>query len=153
LTHGSLSNREVEKTMKTLQSISGSPLSVIIVGIGQNDFGPMRKLDDFQNDVGGGRDICDFVEFDSSLDRSFLTRETLNEIPDQLVSYFTERHIYPLKLSYDESSIDSEPSNDVDDSNYAGGQDYDLDLIDIFDSDSEALIADVDKKGNMSRDD
>ncbi len=111
----------------------------------------MQKLDDFQNEC-GGRDICDFVEFDSSLDRSVLTRETLNEIPDQLVSYFTERDIYPMKLVNDESGSDGEGSNDGDTLNNVDVQDYDLNLIHTFDSDDEALIADGDSKGDISRD-
>ncbi len=35
LTHGNLSNNEVENTMQTLRSISDAPLSVVIVGIGK----------------------------------------------------------------------------------------------------------------------
>jgi hypothetical protein len=59
----------------------------------------MQFLDDFQRDEGGGtRDIVQFVEFNRHKNnRQSLTRETLDEIPDQLVGYFYGKKIMPFK--------------------------------------------------------
>eukprot|EP00558_Chaetoceros_sp_UNC1202_P013671 CAMPEP_0197233596 /NCGR_PEP_ID=MMETSP1429-20130617/1612_1 /TAXON_ID=49237 /ORGANISM="Chaetoceros sp., Strain UNC1202" /LENGTH=330 /DNA_ID=CAMNT_0042691861 /DNA_START=14 /DNA_END=1006 /DNA_ORIENTATION=- len=105
LTHGNVS--DLTATKAALKEASSAPLSVIIVGIGKNDFRPMQFLDDFQQ-MEGGRDICNFVEFDSSQDRETLTKATLNEIPGQLVSYFTSRGILPIKLDLKSGSKDED---------------------------------------------
>lgn len=94
LTAGNVSN--VNDTVATLKRVVSTPLSVIIVGIGHNDFTAMKFLDDFQKQ-NGGRDICNFVKFSSKLSKSELTRATLNEVPEQLESYFKSREIYPSK--------------------------------------------------------
>jgi hypothetical protein len=70
-------------------------MSIVIVGLGNADFSGMRFLDDAQKP--GMRDIAQFVEFNKhSRDSVDLTAETLNEIPDQLVGFFTSRGIKPL---------------------------------------------------------
>lgn len=58
----------------------------------------MQFLDDFQSqEAGSGRDICQFVEFSRhTSNKMALTQATLDEIPDQLVDYFTSRDIKPL---------------------------------------------------------
>lgn len=96
LTDGAVS--DIEATKRSLTAASDAPLSIVIVGIGNADFSAMQFLDDFQdNGAGGGRDICQFVEFNKYRhDRAALTRETLDEIPDQLVDYFQSRGINPL---------------------------------------------------------
>ena len=45
-----------------LVEASDSPLSVVIVGIGDSEFGSMEFLDDHDPEV-GGRDIATFVRF------------------------------------------------------------------------------------------
>jgi hypothetical protein len=105
LTHGCVSDKET--TSALLNAVSTSPLSVIIVGIGENDFSAMRFLDDFQMQK-GGRDICNFVKFTSKLRKSELTRATLNEVPGQLESYFLSRNILPNpsdQVSEDDESL------------------------------------------------
>ena len=96
LTDGAVS--DIEQTKRALHNASDAPLSIVIVGIGSADFSAMQFLDDFQRHNGGeGRDICQFVEFSRfSHDKAALTRETLEEIPDQLVDYFHGRGIKPL---------------------------------------------------------
>ena len=97
LTDGSVSN--VEVTRQAIQAASNSPLSIVIVGIGNADFSAMQFLDDFQNgEFGGeGRDICQFVEFSRhKYNKSSLTKASLEEIPDQVVEYFyTNNRIKP----------------------------------------------------------
>ena len=112
LTDGAVS--DVEQTKRSLQDASDAPLSIVIVGIGNADFSAMQFLDDFQASQ-GGRDICQFVEFSKyRYDKAALTRETLAEIPDQLVEYFYSRGIQPLppvsgsQLSLHPSEADNE---------------------------------------------
>jgi hypothetical protein len=95
LTDGAVT--DVEATKRAIQNASDAPLSIIIVGIGDADFSAMQFLDDFQNDIGGGRDICQFVEFRKyQHNKAALTEKTLEEIPDQLVDFFYTRNILPL---------------------------------------------------------
>jgi hypothetical protein len=119
LTDGAVS--DVEATKYAMQSASDAPLSIVIVGIGNADFSAMKFLDDFQTQVGGGRDICQFVEFRRfQNDRSALTQATLEEIPDQLVDYFYTRGINPLpsrrssQLSLDGVTADDADDEDID---------------------------------------
>ena len=94
LTDGAVS--DVEATKRTLQSIADAPLSIVIVGIGNADFSAMQFLDDFETRNSFNRDIVQFVEFrHHEHDRMSLTRATLDEIPDQLVSFFHARGIMP----------------------------------------------------------
>ncbi len=95
LTQGTID--DVQKTKEVLKKVSTAPLSIIIVGIGSNDFAAMQFLDDFHQ-VEGERDICNFVEFEKyrrNENISALRSATLDEIPAQLSSYFYERGIMP----------------------------------------------------------
>jgi hypothetical protein len=95
LTDGAVSN--VEETKQAINAASDAPLSIVIVGIGDADFSTMHFLDNFADNTGGGRDIVQFVEFSKHKhDKRSLTRETLDEIPDQLVDYFFSKGIKPL---------------------------------------------------------
>jgi len=96
LTDGAVSN--IELTKQALERASTAPLSVVIVGVGNADFSKMQFLDDFANQYSQIRDICQFVQFSSHAhDKSALTRETLDEIPQQVVDYFYHAHgIMPL---------------------------------------------------------
>lgn len=89
---------DIEKTKEVLADIAGSPLSIVIVGVGNKDFYDMQDLDDFAH---GPRDIVQFVEFQMHQNnRQSLAAATLEEIPDQLVNYFFLNGIQPLKLEY-----------------------------------------------------
>jgi hypothetical protein len=97
LTDGEVSDMELTK--RAIHTASDAPLSIVIVGIGNADFGMMNALDDFQNSnvLMGGRDIVQFVPFSQHVhDRSSLTRATLEELPDQMVDYFVSRNILPF---------------------------------------------------------
>jgi hypothetical protein len=96
LTDGAVT--DIEQTKNAIRYASTAPLSIVIVGVGDADFTRMQFLDDFQRDEGGTtRDIVQFVEFSRHRDnRQALTRETLDEIPDQLVNYFHSNGIMPL---------------------------------------------------------
>jgi hypothetical protein len=118
LTDGAVS--DIEQTKRSIRNASDSPLSIVIVGIGSADFSAMQFLDDFQSQEGGHtRDIVQFVEFSRHKhDKETLTRETLDEIPDQLVEYFYRNRIMPLPpVSGSKLSINPEshnPDEDID---------------------------------------
>jgi len=95
LTDGAVSDMELTKN--SIMAATDAPLSIVIVGIGRADFSAMHFLDDLTENGEICRDICQFVEFSKySHDKEALTRETLAEIPDQLVDYFYGRSIQPL---------------------------------------------------------
>jgi Copine len=93
LTDGEVS--DVRATAQCLNRISDSPLSIVIVGVGNANFSGMQFLDD--SAAPGKRDIAQFVQFNRHASNSVeLTSETLREIPDQLVQYFQRKGIPPL---------------------------------------------------------
>jgi hypothetical protein len=94
LTDGAVT--DVEATKQALASVADAPLSVVIVGIGNADFSAMQFLDDFEKRSGVHRDIVQFVQFSAhEHNKTSLTRATLEEIPDQLVQFFSSRGIMP----------------------------------------------------------
>ena len=58
LTHGCVS--DMHRTKEALKKVSKAPLSVVIVGIGVNDFSSMHILEAGEDVL---RNICNFVEF------------------------------------------------------------------------------------------
>lgn len=91
-TAGKIQN--VDETKRVLVEASDSPLSLVIVGIGDHDFRYMKCLEKY--DPGeGGRDITTFVCFDDYQDMHSLTQAVLCKIPDQLVDFFCQRGIMP----------------------------------------------------------
>jgi hypothetical protein len=73
----------MDKTIDLLIQASMMPLSIIIVGVGNADFGNMNKLDGDNglfgsNGVKAPRDIVQFVPFrDLNLDGNLLAKELL----------------------------------------------------------------------------
>ncbi|CAJ1930913.1 unnamed protein product [Cylindrotheca closterium] len=117
LTDGDVS--DLEDTKQAIKYASSAPLSIVIVGVGDEDFSKMQWLDDFHVEDDEVRDIVQFVEFNKHRDnRQHLTQETLDEIPDQLVDYFLGEGIMPLPpISDNRMSImpeDFNSSRDVD---------------------------------------
>lgn len=108
---------DVAETKRAIHAASDAPLSIVIVGIGNADFSVMQNLDDFQDlGQGGGRDIVQFVQFsEHANNRSSLTRATLEEIPDQLVDYFTSKGMRPFPpISGSQFSLQAEDPTDED---------------------------------------
>lgn len=107
-------------TAECLKQIGDSPLSVVIVGVGNADFSSMQFLDDLSCD----RDIVQFVEFNkNSANRVALSSATLHEIPGQLTQYYGSKGIAPGKaivveeeeIVVEESEIEIDLSLDVSD--------------------------------------
>lgn len=122
LTDGAVS--DVNTTAACLSKISDSPLSIVIVGVGTADFGPMQFLDDV-NAGPGVRDIAQFVPFNMHAHSSqSLTNATLDEIPKQLESYFKSMGIAPLAAVYrpDSQIFVEEEEDEIDlNLNFGGG--------------------------------
>lgn len=111
LTAGNLEH--VEETKQLLIEASEDPLSIVIVGIGDADFSGMQFLDEHDPKTEEGRDITKFVRFSDYKSFNALTEAVLDEIPDQLVSYFYDRSIMPGQLEdFDEDAVEVEPADD-----------------------------------------
>ena len=94
---------------------SEEPMSVVIVGIGDADFSGMEFLDEHDPHRDGGRDITKFVQFSDYRSFNALTEAVLDEIPEQLVTYFYDRNILPGQLEdYDENDVEVESADDDD---------------------------------------
>ena len=83
------------ETKQHLIDASNDPLSVVIVGIGEADFTGMEFLDAFDPTTEDGRDITKFVRFNDFKSYNALTEAVLDEIPEQLVEFYSEKGILP----------------------------------------------------------
>lgn len=93
LTAGNVEN--VEETKRLLLEASDTPLSIVIVGIGDSAFQDMEFLDEHDPQTEGGRDITKFVKFSDYTSYNALTEAVLDEIPDQVVDYYYGQGIMP----------------------------------------------------------
>merc|ERR1712238_270306 len=102
-----------QQTTQVLEKVADSPLSIVIVGIGNADFTAMSFLDEVGGN-GNGRDIVQFIKFnDHKTDQHSFTAAALEELPAQVVAYFQSHGIDPASPIKEEEEIDS--SLDVDD--------------------------------------
>ncbi|GMI33481.1 hypothetical protein TrCOL_g11565 [Triparma columacea] len=92
---------DMKQTVAQLVEASNTPLSVIIVGVGQADFSAMEMLDGDDGVLKSGfkkasRDIVQFVPFGKfAASPSRLAAETLAEVPHQVVQYMMSKGIKP----------------------------------------------------------
>ncbi|GFR41227.1 hypothetical protein Agub_g1900 [Astrephomene gubernaculifera] len=93
---------DMDATVEAIVEASGLPLSILIVGIGNDNFTKMKTLDSDQKRLTSStgrvavRDIVQFVEFNKfACDQSRLAQELLAELPGQLVEYFMGQRILP----------------------------------------------------------
>ncbi len=101
LTDGDIT--DPEETIDTIVKYSRLPLSIVIVGVGNNKFAEMEILDadkgPLRSPLSGQsavRDIVQFVPFTQfAANHAGLAEATLKEIPLQLVDYMTEAKIAP----------------------------------------------------------
>ena len=101
LTDGEI--HDMDSTVSQIVRASSSPLSIIIIGVGNEKFKLMKRLDSddsvLRDNYGNCvlRDIVQFVKFKkySMAGAPALAEEVLREIPDQLVSYMLSANIYP----------------------------------------------------------
>ena len=104
---------DVRETKQHLIAASKDPLSVVIVGIGEADFAGMEFLDAFDPSTDEGRDITKFVRFNDYKSYNALTEAVLDEIPDQLVSFYFDRGQLPGQdEGYSQDLIEVQPADD-----------------------------------------
>lgn len=91
LTDGAIS--DYDRSLEQLLMLSRLPLSIIIIGIGDEDFGRMRTFDVSNGPLKRGTQVAarEFVQFvpynEFKGDLSQLAEKVLGGIPDQVVSY------------------------------------------------------------------
>lgn len=87
----------LEETRRQLQVYSSVPLSVVFVGVGPVDFTGLRNLCN-EIRLNNSRPNISFVEFQKHHrhhDPSSLSREVMQELPNQLVQYMLMNGIHP----------------------------------------------------------
>ena len=96
---------DLQETIDALVEGSFLPLSVIIIGIGNADFKKMEILDGddvplvSSRGVKRMRDLVQFVPFNRyENDENRLSMEVLEEIPRQIVDYYTINNLDPNKI-------------------------------------------------------
>lgn len=108
LTDGELQNKE--KTIRSIVDQADAPLSIVIVGVKEEEknnliYEDMRELDgddvrlsyrtEEGNVVTAVRDIVQFTEFKKGMPATALAEKVLQEIPDQILSHFEMVGKYP----------------------------------------------------------
>lgn len=103
LTDGEI--HDMEETMKQIKDISDRqlPVSIIIVGVGSENFANMVKLDGDDVELAEGcRDLVQFVKYEDVIARSKaeeanenLAALVLEEVPGQFVKAFTLKQKFP----------------------------------------------------------
>ena len=97
---------DVDNTINELVAGSFLPLSVIIIGVGNADFSTMNVLDADDNPLvdsrgtRAARDLVQFVPFlkyESNPEK--LAQEVLAEIPRQIIEYYQQNKLDPIKLT------------------------------------------------------
>ena len=95
-----------QQTIDALVEGSFLPLSVIIIGIGNDHFQEMIQLDGddiplvSSNGVKRMRDLVQFVPFNKFRDDpNELAAQVLEEVPRQIMEYYTMNNIYPDNLA------------------------------------------------------
>ena len=96
---------DMEETIKQIKDISDRqmPVSIIIVGVGSENFANMVKLDGDDVELAEGcRDLVQFVKYEDVIARSKpgeagenLAALVLEEVPGQFVKAFTLKGRYP----------------------------------------------------------
>jgi hypothetical protein len=98
---------DMQQTIDEVVRGSECPLSIIIVGVGDEDFSMMDELDADDRPLYSvsekkymSRDIVQFVPFNEFKDKSYhqLAMATLDEIPREVVNYFISRKITPKRV-------------------------------------------------------
>lgn len=101
---------DMNKTIDEIVRAASLPMSIIIVGVGSEDFSSMEILDADDNPLYSKtygkymeRDIVQFVPFREFKDNPvMLAKQTLEEVPNQLVGYFQSKKIQPRYLREEE---------------------------------------------------
>ncbi|XP_049848528.1 copine-9-like [Schistocerca gregaria] len=97
-----LTDGDIDDSSQTTDAIAAAsylPMSILIVGIGDDDFKTIKKLDadssDFQTTKVLSRDIVTFIAFNTIQSVQQLTSSILRKIPFQFISYMKQNNITP----------------------------------------------------------
>lgn len=100
MTDGLITDKDL--TIAAIVDASYLPISIIIVGVGAEDFSAMNMLDSDDRKLSSGgktalRDCVQFVPFKNYLSQhhSALARDVLAEVPAQVVEYYKSKNIFP----------------------------------------------------------
>lgn len=101
LTDGIIS--DIDETIEAIIDASyDSPLSIVIVGVGNEDFSAMKRLDaddkplrSVDSKREAKHDIVQFTKFDSSTPLDALAADVLHEIPQRVVEFMMDCGIHP----------------------------------------------------------
>ena len=99
LTDGAVSDHA--ETVRALVDASELPLSVLIVGIGDGNFGRLRYMNgdnELEDDTGrlASREMCQFVSLSSLANNSTaLSQSLLAEVPGQMLEWMRQQQIVP----------------------------------------------------------
>ena len=96
---------DMKDTVDLIVHASGLPMSVIIIGVGNEKFKMMKKLDadksalEDRNGNRAKRDCVQFVKFKKFRNRPIneLAEKVLEEMPSQIVTYMTQNGIAPQR--------------------------------------------------------
>ncbi|KAF4677641.1 hypothetical protein FOL47_000101 [Perkinsus chesapeaki] len=113
---------DLQATIDAIVEASKTPLSIIIVGVGDQDFGMMDELDaddrplvsSFDHSI-MERDIVQFVPFNEFKDKSYteLAMATLDEVPREVVNYYYKKNgVPPLPRRDAAEAAASDPPTD-----------------------------------------
>lgn len=84
---------DLDNTIEELRRAASLPLSVVIIGVGAQDFSDMRFLDDMKCE----RDIVQFVNFRQYQGTpEVLQSQVLEEIPGQFMQYMEKHGLKPM---------------------------------------------------------
>jgi hypothetical protein len=107
---------DLQQTIDALVEASFEPISIIIIGIGNADFKKMEILDGDEVPLVSSkgkkrmRDLVQFVPFSKfKNDAKKLSEQVLEEIPNQIVDYYTSNNMTPEKIR----KLISQKSNEV----------------------------------------
>jgi len=112
---------DFEETKRSIIEASHLPISIIIVGVGEEDFTAMDDLDSDDSLLRSGslvakRDIVQFVELrkfvqsNGQWSKELLAKEVLAEIPGQLLSYMKSKGYQPPHPAPDDNLNTFQPS-------------------------------------------
>ena len=97
---------DLEATKYAIVNACELPMSIIIVGVGSEDFSAMEELDGDDQKLKAGkrvasRDIVQFVELrrfigpNNTWSKELLAKDVLAEVPQQFVGWMKARGIFP----------------------------------------------------------
>ena len=100
--------------MNALKEADSAPLSVVVVGVGDGSFAGMQQLETLHRGT-RERDKLRFIHYEALKgDHVKLTEAALDHIPNQLVTYFVSKNIFPEPVP-EADEIAVEPYNEADD--------------------------------------